>query len=54
MHTEYIVSSRNLHKTLPVPLWSKGPPLKVISMMLRFISFCVFVVHVDTDLYDVS
>ena len=33
MHTEYIVSSRNLHKTLPVPLW---------SMMFSFISFCVF------------
>ena len=25
IHTQYIVSSRNLDKKLPVPLWSMGP-----------------------------
>ena len=47
MHTEYIVSSRNLDKKLPLPL------LKVISMILSCISFCVFF-HVDKNLYDLS
>ena len=38
----YVVSSRNLNITLPVPLWSLGPGLKVISKMISFISFCGF------------
>ena len=40
MHTEYIVSSRNLDKKSPVPFCTEGPPLKVIYMMCSFISFC--------------
>ena len=55
MHTQYIVTSRNLDKKLPVPQWSMGPDFEVISMMFSFISFCVFlhVDDVDTNLYDV-
>ena len=41
MHIEYIVSSRNLDKKLHVPLWSQGPHLRDIFMMVCFISFCV-------------
>ena len=54
MHTQYIVTSRNLDNKLSVTLWSMGPPVKVISLMFSFISFCVFlhVDHVDTNLYD--
>ena len=28
----HLLSSRNLDKKLPIPIWSKGPPMKVISM----------------------
>ena len=55
MHPEYIVSSRNLDKKFPVPIWTKGLPLNFIYMV-SFISFCAFflhVDHVDRNLFDI-
>ena len=48
MHTEYIVSSRNLEKKFPVPLWTKGRHLKVIKMIFSFISFCALFFYMWT------
>ena len=46
MHPEYIVSSRNLYKNFPVPIWTKGLPLKVIYMISFIPFFTPFVAEV--------
>ena len=52
MHTECIVSSRNLDKKLPVPLWTKRPLWRSFtwcSVLFHFVFFCMWTMWTQID-----